>query len=223
MTPILTAFADSPDRGRGLARDFRIRWACAEVGLAHEIRLIRLADLGAADHRARQPFGQIPVWEEDGLTLFESGAIVLHIAETRPGLLPQDRAARARAKMWVFAALDTVEPPIFDLDIADIVEGRRPWHAQRRPMLAERVRRRLGDLALHLGARDWLEDDFTAGDLPMVTVLRRLHGSDLLCEQPSITAYVARAEARPAFVRALAAQRADCDSTAVTTGQETER
>jgi glutathione S-transferase len=172
-----------------------------------------LAALRDPAHWARNPFGQIPTWEEDGLNLFESGAILLHIAEMRPGLLPKDRAARARAIVWVFAAIDTVEPPIFELDIADIVERDRPWHAERRTMLAERVRRRLSDLALHLDRRDWLEGTFSVGDLMMVTVLRRLHGSDLLAEEPSIEAYIARAEARPAFVRAFAAQEAVYAST----------
>lgn len=206
--PLLTGYTDSPDRGRGLARDFRVRWACAETGLAYDMRSVRPASLRDPEHLARHPFGQIPAWEEDGLILFESGAIVLHIAETRRGLLPVDRAARARAVAWLFAAIDTVEPPIFDLDIADILEGDKPWHAERRPMLVERVRRRLRDLAEHLGRRDWLEGEFTAGDLMMVTVLRRLQGSDLLSEHPTLGAYVARAEARPAFVQALAEQKA---------------
>lgn len=216
MTPVLTGFADSPDRGRGLARDFRVRWACAEVGLIYDTRSVPLAALRDSEHRARHPFGQIPAWEEDGLILFESGAIMLHIAETRPGLLPPDRTARARAVAWIFAAIDTVEPPIFDLDLADILERGQPWHGERRPMLEERVRRRLGDLAEYLGARDWLEGEFTAGDLMMVTVLRRLQGSELLGAHPALCAYVTRAEARPAFITALAAQMA-----ALTAGKDT--
>lgn len=208
MTPVLTGFADSPDRGRGLARDFRVRWACAEAGLAYDTRSVRLAALRDPEHRARHPFAQIPAWEEDGLILFESGAIVLHIAETRFGLLPADRAARARAVAWIFAAIDTVEPPVFDLDLADILDRDRPWHAERRPILVERVRRRLGDLSEYLGGQDWLEGEFTAGDLMMVTVLRRLQGSELLGAHPSLSAYVARAEARPAFGQALAEQKA---------------
>lgn len=212
MKPVLTGFADSPDQGRGLARDFRIRWACAEVGLDHDTRSVRLAELRDPAHRAKNPFGQIPSWEEDGLILFESGAILLHIAETHPGLLPVDRAARARAITWIFSAIDTVEPPIFDLDIADIVEREQPWHAERRPMLVDRVNRRLRDLAEHLNGRNWLEGEFTAGDFMMVTVLRRLHGSELLGEHPTIGAYIARAEARPAFVRALTAQKAVRDA-----------
>lgn len=208
MRPVLTGFADSPDRSRGLARDFRIRWACAETGLAHDTRSVRLAALRDPEHRARNPFGQIPAWEEDGLILFESGAILLHIAEGHPGLLPVDRTARARVIAWILAATDTVEPPIFDLDIADILERGRPWHADRRPMLVERVHQRLRELAEHLGGRDWLEGEFTAGDLMMVTVLRRLQGSEILGAHPSLGAYVARAEARPAFVQALAEQKA---------------
>lgn len=207
MRPVLTGFADSPDRGRGLARDFRVRWACAEMGLAYDTRSVRLAALRDPEHRARNPFGQIPAWEEDGLVLFESGAILLHIAEVHPGLLPVDRAARARAVAWIFAAIDTVEPPIFELDIADILERGQPWHAVRRPMLVERVHRRLRDIAEHLGGRDWLEGDFTAGDLMMVTVLRRLQASEILGEHPSLGTYIARAEARPAFVRALEEQK----------------
>ena len=211
MIPVLTAFARSPDRGRGLARDMRVRWACAEVGLAHQQRLLEFPELKAPAHRALNPFGQIPTWEEDGLALFESGAIVLHIAETRPGLLPDDRVARARAKAWLIAALDTVEPPIVDLSSAGIVEGGRPWHTERRPMLEDRVRRRLAELAASLGDPDWLEDGFTVGDPMMVTVLRRAPAG-LLAEHPALAAYVARGEARPAFARAFAAQKAVFDA-----------
>lgn len=208
MNPILTAFEASPDLGRGLARDMRVRWALEETGQPYDVRLVSFAALKEPAHRARNPFGQIPTWEDGDLSLFESGAIVLHIAERHPGLLPADVTARARAMAWIFAAIDTVEPPIFDLDIAGIVEGDKPWHAERKPMLEARVRKRLGELAAWIGNRDWLEDEFTAGDLMMVTVLRRLQGTDLLEEQPRLAAYVARSEARPAFTRAFAAQRA---------------
>jgi glutathione S-transferase len=208
MTPVLTAFETSPDRGCGLARDMRVRWALEEVGQPYDVRLVSFAALKKPAHRARNPFGQIPTWEDGDLTLFESGAIVLHIAECHPGLLPVDATARARAIAWIFAAIDTVEPPIFELAIAGIVEGDKPWHAERKPMLEARVRQRLSELAAWLEGRAWLEDDFTAGDLMMVTVLRRLNGSELLDEQPRLAAYVARGEARPAFARAFAAQKA---------------
>jgi len=207
MTPVLTAFAASPDRGRGLARDMRVRWACEEVGLAYDTRLVSFADLKEPAHRALNPFGQIPTWEEDGLALFESGAIVLHVAESRSGLLPAEPTARARAKAWIFAAIDTVEPPIVDLSIAGIVERDKPWHGLRLPMLEERVRTRLAELGDWLGGHDWLEGEFTAGDLMMVAVLRRAPPA-LLAEQPIVADYVARGEARPAFQRAFAAQRA---------------
>lgn len=206
MTPILTAFESAPDRGRGLARDMRVRWALEEVGQSYDVRLLSFQALGEPAHRRLQPFGQIPTYEEGGLALFESGAIVLHIAERHPGLLPESATARARAKAWMFAAVDTVEPPIFELAIAEIVEGAKPWHAERKPMLERRVRQRLAELALWLGDRQWLESGFTAGDLMMATVLRRLHGSDLLQEQPTLASYIARNEARPAFKRAFDAQ-----------------
>jgi glutathione S-transferase len=211
MIPTLSAFAASPDGGRGLARDFPVRWALEETGQVCKVRLLSFDAMRSPAHLALQPFGQIPTWEEEGLTLFESGAIALHIAERHPGLLPDDDAARARAKVWLFAALDTVQPPIVELSIASIVERDRPWHAQRLPMLQDRVRQRLAQLASWLGERAWLEEEFTVGDLMMVSVLRRLHGSGLLEAHPSVAAYVARGEARPAFERAYAAQRAVAD------------
>lgn len=220
MCAVLTAFANSPDRGRGLARDFRIRWALEELGQACEVRLVGFSDLKTPAHRALHPFGQIPTWEEEGLVLFESGAIVMHLADRHPGLLPQDMAGRARAKAWVFAAIDTVEPPIWDWDLARMLESREPWHPRRQPMLEARIRQRLGQLAIWLGENEWLEGSFTLGDLMMVTVLRRLHGSKMLNEQSSLADYVARGEARPAFRRAIAAQKADFDaSSAATTGK----
>lgn len=217
MTPVLTAFAASPDRGRGLARDMRVRWACEEVGQAYDTRLLSFVELKDATHRTLNPFGQIPTWEEDGLALFESSAIVLHIAESRPGLLPADAAAGARAKAWIFAAIDTVEPPIVDLSIAGIVEREKPWHGLRLPMLEERVRTRLAELGDWLGGRDWLEGEFTAGDLMMVAVLRRAPPA-LLAEQPIVADYVARGEARPAFGRAFAAQKTVFDMAAQSDG-----
>ena len=208
MIPTITAFANSPDRGRGLARDMRVRWALEEVGQPYAVRLLTFAELKQPAHRALQPFGQIPTYEEGGLVLFESGAIVLHLALSRPGLLPAAPDARARALSWLFAALDTVEPPVWEHDMAGVLEGDRPWHGARLPMLADRVRLRLGELAAHLGGANWLDGGFSAGDLMMVSVLRRLHGSGLLEEHPALAAYVARGEARPAFRRAFAAQLA---------------
>lgn len=206
MISTITAFKASPDRGRGLARDFGVRWALEEVGQAYEVRLVEFAEMKQADHLARQPFGQIPTYEEPGLTLFESGAIVLRIAETHAGLLPTDEAARARAIMWMFAAFSTIEPPIVERSMAGMLEKDQPWFAVRQEMLDARVEARLGQLAARLGDADWLEGDFTAGDLVMINVLRRLKGSPLLEAHPAIATYVARGEARPAFQRAFEAQ-----------------
>jgi glutathione S-transferase len=208
MTPVITAFAASPDRGRGLARDMAVRWAFEEVGQPYDVELVSFAEMKLAPHLARQPFGQIPSYVDDDLVLFESGAIVLHIAGLRPGLLPADPAARARAIAWMFAAFATVEQPITELELAALVERDAGWFAARQPLLDERVRRRLGQLADRLGAADWLDGGFSAGDLVMINVLRRLDGSPLLAEFPVLAAYVARGEARPAFQRAFAAQRA---------------
>ena len=208
MTPIITVFANSPDRGRGLARDMRVRWALEEVGQPYDVHPVSFDALKEPAHRTLNPFGQIPTFEDGEISPFESGAIVLHVAERHSGLLPESQSERARAKAWMFAAIDTVEPPIFDLAITGIVEGSEPWHAKRKPMLEERVRQRLSELAEWLSGREWLETGFTAGDLMMVTVLRRLLGSSLLEEHPVIAVYIARGEARPAFKRAFAAQKA---------------
>ncbi|WP_323717877.1 glutathione S-transferase family protein [Paracoccus aminovorans] len=208
MTPIITAFARSPDRGQGLARDMRVRWALEEVGQAYDVRLVSFDQMKKPTHLALQPFGQIPTYEEGDLVLFESGAIVLHVAQHHAGLLPDDTNARARAVMWMFAALDTVEPPIFERTLAMIFERDEPWYAQRLQGLEDAIRKRLGGLSARLGDGDWLDGAFSAGDLLMVTVLRRLHGSGLLEEHPSLSRYVARGEARPAFRRAFEAQRA---------------
>jgi glutathione S-transferase len=208
MTITITAFERSPDRGRGLARDMRVRWALEEAGLAYAVRLVSFAEMKQPAHLARHPFGQIPTYEEGDLVLFESGAIVLHIAERHPGLLPDDAEARARAIAWMFAALNTVEPPIVERAMAVLVERDKPWHAERLPLLDERVRSRLGQLSDRLGQDDWLDGGFGAGDLLMVTVLRRLDGSGLLEPYPNLVAYVARGEARPAYRRAFADQLA---------------
>ena len=208
MTITITAFANSPDRGRGLARDMRVRWALEEVGQPYAVRLVSFAEMKEPAHRALHPFGQIPTYEEDGLTLFESGAIVLHIAQTYPGLLPKDENARARAISWIFAALNTVEPPILHREVAFLLERDKPWHAERQPMLEGRVNDQLAQLSGRLGEADWIEGAFSAADIVMVTVLRRLSSSDLLDAYPNLGAYIARGEARPAYQRAFADQLA---------------
>jgi len=203
MTPTITAFARSPDRGRGLARDMRVRWALEEVGQPYNVRLVSFSEMKEPAHRALHPFGQIPTYEEGDLALFESGAIVFHIAERHSGLLPDDANARARAITWMFAALNTVEPPILDREFATLMERDKTWYGERLPILEDRVRVRLGELSSRLGNADWLDAAFSAGDLLMVTVLRRLTGSGLLEGFPNLCAYVARAEARPAYKRAF--------------------
>lgn len=208
MTPILTAFAASPDRGRGLARDMRVRWALEEVGQPYEVRLVSFAQMKAPAHKVLHPFGQIPTYEEGDLVMFESGAIVLHIAQGHPGLLPQDAAARARAVAWLFAALNTVEPVVLELETARFLDGDKPWYAERLPVVEGRIRRRLTDLAAALGRDDWLDGTFSLADLVMVGVLLRLGNQGVLAEFPALTAYIARAQARPAYQRAFAAQLA---------------
>jgi len=207
MNPIVSVFAASPDRGRGLARDMAVRWALAESGQGYEIRPLSFAELKTAQHKARQPFGQIPTFEADGVSLFESGAIVLHIAETH-GLLPTDHAARARAIAWMFAAVSTIEPVIVEREVAVLLEGDKPWTAERLPMLEARLRLRLDDLAAWLNEKNWLEGEFSAGDIMMVCVLRRPAVALLMGDYPVLAAYVARAEARPAFRIAFAEQLA---------------
>ena len=206
MTVTITAFENSPDRGRGLARDMRVRWALEEVGQPYEVRLASFAAMKAPAHLAHQPFGQIPTLEQDGLVLFETGAILLHLAERYAGLLPDDPDARARAITWVFAALNTLEPPILELANARLLEGDRPWAAERLPLVEDRLRLRLGQLSAHLGDADWLDGEFSAGDLMMVSVLLRVKATGLLDAYPKLAAYVARGEARPAYRRAFAAQ-----------------
>jgi glutathione S-transferase len=208
MTITITAFERSPDRGRGLARDMRVRWALEEAGLDYEVRLMSFGAMKEPGHLARHPFGQIPTLEDGDLTLFETGAIILHIAERHGRLLPNDPNARARAIAWMFAALNTVEPPIVEREMAMILERDEPWHDARMRRLDDAVRKRLGELSASLGAADWLDGQFSAGDLLMVTVLLRLKGSGLLDAYPNLAAYLARGEARPAYRRAFAAQRA---------------
>lgn len=202
-TPTITAFERSPDRGRGLARDMRVRWALEEVGQPYNVRLVSFAAMKEPAHRALHPFGQIPTYEQGDLALFESAAIVFHIAEQHSGLLPNDANARARAVAWMFAALNTMEPPIADRGMATILERDKPWYDERFPVLEDRVCIRLDDLSKRLGDAEWLDAAFSAGDLLMVTVLRRLNGSGLLEKYPNLLAYVARGESRPAFKRAF--------------------
>lgn len=208
MKPIITAFANSPDRGRGLARDMRVRWALEEVGRRYDVRLLSFAEMKQPAHRTLHPFGQIPTFEDGDLALFETGGIILHIAETHPGLLPADSDARARAIGWMFAAVSTIEPPIIDLTIAKLVEGDRSWRTERLPLVEDRIRDRLQPLSARLGDAEWLDGEFTAGDLMVIDVLRRLSSSGLIGEFPNLAAYVARGEARPAFHRAFEAQLA---------------
>ena len=213
MTPTITAFERSPDGGMGLARDMRVRWALEEVGQPYEVRLVSFAEMKQPGYRALQPFGQIPAYIEGDLVLFESGAIIFHIAEHHAGLFPDDANARARAITWMFAALGTVEPPILELQTAVVLERDKAWSQERMPQVKDRIRERLVDLSARLGDADWLDGAFSAGDLMMVHVLSRLRRSGILDEFANLADYVARAEARPAFKRAFAAQLA------VATGQ----
>jgi len=207
-TPTITAFANAPDRGRGLARDLRVRWALGEVGQPYDVRLVSFAQMKQPAHLALHPFGQIPTYEEGDVTLFESGAIVLHLAERHPGLLPDDAAGRASAVSWMFAALSTVEPPLVSREITLREERDQPWYEQRARLVEERARKPLDALSARLGDAEWLDGAFTAGDLMMVAVLFRARVTGILDAYPNLAAYVARGEARPAFQRAFAAQLA---------------
>jgi glutathione S-transferase len=208
MSATITAFERSPDGGKGLARDMPVRWALEEVGQPYNVRLLSFKAMKEPAHLALHPFGQIPTYEEGELAMFESGAIVFHIAERHAGLLPDDANARAHAIMWMFVALNTVEPPIFDLTLTKVLERDETWYEQRLPIVEHRIRDRLGALSGRLGDANWLDGEFSAGDLLMVTVLRRLKGSGMLDEYPNLSAYVARGEARPAYKRAFDAQLA---------------
>ena len=208
MTITITAFEHSPDGGRGLARDTRVRWALEEVGQPYEVRLVSFKAMTEPAHLAAHPFGQIPTYEDGDLVLFETGAIVFHIAQRYPGLLPDDANARARAITWMFAALSTIEPPVLEMANAKLLEGDRPWAAERMPLVQDRVRKPLGLLSNRLGGADWLDGEFSAGDLMMASVLLRIRASGILDEYANLAAYLARAEARPAYKRAFAAQLA---------------
>ena len=206
MTITITAFERSPDGGQGLARDTRVRWALEEVGQPYKVRLLSFRAMKEPAHLALHPFGKIPTYEEGDLALFETGAIVFHIAERHAGLLPDDPNARARAITWMFAAVNTVEPPIIELANAKLLEGDKPWNKERLPLVEDRVRSPMEQLSRRLGDADWLDGGFSAGDLMMVHVLLRLRPSGILDEYPNLAAYVARGEARPAYKRAFAAQ-----------------
>jgi glutathione S-transferase len=208
MGIIITAFEQSPDGGKGLARDTRVRWALEEVGQPYEVRLVSFRAMRESAHLVLHPFGQIPTHEEGDLALFETGAIVFHIAERHAGLLPDATNARARAITWMFAALSTVEPPILELANARLLESDKPWCKERLPLVEDRVRSRLDQLSRRLGDADWLDGAFSAGDLMMVSVLLGLKSSGILNEFPNLAAYVARGEARPAYRRAFDAQLA---------------
>jgi glutathione S-transferase len=208
MTITITAFERSPDGGKGLARDMRVRWALEEVGQPYDVRLLSFKAMKEPAHLALHPFGQIPTYEEGDLALFESGAIVFHIAERHVGLLPDDANARARAISWMFAALTTLEPPIVDREVASYLEGDETWYEQRLSAVEERIRKRLSELSGRIGDADWLDGDFSVGDLQMVSVLLRLKRSGILDEYPNLSAYIARGEARPAYKRAFDAQLA---------------
>ena len=207
--PTITAFSWVPEFARGHVRDLRLRWALEEVGQPYDVRLLDHQAVKAAEHRALQPFGQVPTYEQDGIALFESGAILLRIARTWPGLLPADPAGAAHAEQWVFAAMNSIEPAVQDMALVNVFEADQPWAEQRRPVSEKRMRGKLQDLSNRLGGKDWLEGEFTVGDLLMACVLHGLDGTGLVGEFPNLAAYVARARARPAFRRALAAHMAD--------------
>lgn len=209
MTIIMTAFERSPDGGRGLARDTRVRWALEEVGQPYKVRPVSFSAMKEPSHLAIHPFGQIPTYEDGDLTLFETGSILFHIADCYAGLFPEEANARSRAITWMFAALNTVEPPILELVNAKILEGDKPWAKERLPLVEERVRNRLRQLSTYLGDSEWLENAFSVGDLMMVSVLLRLRASGILDEFPNLSTYVARGESRPAYRRAFDAQHAD--------------
>ncbi|MEP6966735.1 MAG: glutathione S-transferase family protein [Pseudomonadota bacterium] len=207
--PTITAFDWVPPVARGQVRDLRVRWALEEVGQPYDVRYLGLGEHKQPPHRARQPFGQVPTYEQDGLTLFESGAIVLHIAETYGKLLPQNADGCARAIEWMFAALNSIEPTIMDLSFVTIFEADKPWSEMRRPAVEARIHGRLKDLSDRLGDKKWIDGEtFTAGDLLMVSVLRIIEGEGLVEAYDNLAAYMARGAARPGFQKALADQMA---------------
>ena len=199
----ITGFTWVPDFARGYVRDTRARWAFEEVNLPYKVRLIDFDEVKSTAHRNLQPFGQIPTYADGEVEIFESGAIAIRIAERGSGLMPTDAAGRARAIQWVIAALNSVEPFVMQLAVVDLFEADKPWSAERRPGVVEAIRSRLHDLSEALGDKQWLDGDFSVGDLTMVSVLRQLHDSGLLADDPRLAAYVERGEARPAFQQAM--------------------
>lgn len=208
MPAVITAFRASPDKGRGLARDMRVRWALEELALPYEVRLVDFEEMKQQAHLALQPFGQIPTFEHNGQVLFETGAIVLYLAQAYPGLLPDDPCARWRAISWMFAALNTVEPPILELESALLTEADKAWTKERRPMIEKRIEHRLSVLSDRLVDAPWIDGAFSAGDLMLVSVLMRIRRNGMLERYPPLLDYLARAEKRDAFQRAFAAQHA---------------
>jgi glutathione S-transferase len=209
----ITAYNWVPDFAKGVVRDLRARWALEEAGLEYQVKLITHEEKLTPSYRALQPFSQVPAYRDDQVVLFESGAIVLHIARNCAALLPGGEAGCARATAWLFAALNSVEPFIMGLISVDVFNKDAAWAKESRPYWESMVKKRLADLAEHLSGRDWLEDRFTAGDLMMATVLRILRHTDLVTSDPTMAAYLARCEARPAFQRALAGQLASFEET----------
>lgn len=211
----LSAFKWVPDFARGQVRDLRARWALEEAGLPYETRLLEQGDQDKPGYRALQPFGQVPVLEEDGLVLFESGAIVLYIGERSEALLPKDPGARARAMQWLVAALNSIEPFVLNVALIDLIYANEEWAKLRRPGAVEFVKKRLSALSSSLGDKPYLDGErFTAGDLMMTTVLRILDHTDIVSSDPRLAAYVERCTARPAFRRAFDAQIGDFESPA---------
>ena len=205
---VLTAFKWAPPFAQGLVRDLRARWALEEAGIPYKLNLIGQGDQDTPEYRAIQPWGQVPVIEEDGLTLFESGAILLQIAERSEVLSPRDEAGKAKVAQWVIAALNSVEPHVQNLVSIDLFYPNEAWAKERRPGAEAFLKLKLAPIAKRLKDREYLEDRFTAGDLMMVTVLRNLRHTDLVSADPVLGPYVARCEARPAFKKALADQLA---------------
>ncbi|MFZ1727587.1 MAG: glutathione S-transferase family protein [Albidovulum sp.] len=206
--PTITAFKTSPDKGVGLARDMRVRWALEEVGQPYDVRLVTFEEMKQRPHLNLQPFGQIPTYEDGDVSLFESGAIVLHIAYNNAGLLPDNGVARAKALSWMFAALNTVEPPIVERDYVQYFEAEKSWQAERFAMVDDRIRTRLDQLAASMGESAWLAGPFSAADVLMVHAIRRLEGSGILEDYQVFMNYIDRASERPAYKRAFEAQYA---------------
>jgi glutathione S-transferase len=206
----ISAFKWVPDFAKGQVRDLRVRWALEEAGLPYTTRLLEQGDQDQPQYRALQPFGQVPIFEEDGLVLFESGAIVLHIGERSEALLPKDSGARARATQWLIAALNSIEPCIMNVAAIDLFHAGEEWAKLRRPGAVAFVERRLAALSRSLGDKPFLDGErFTAGDLMMTTVLRILSHTDMVSRESRLAAYLDRCTARAAFKRALAAQLQD--------------